>query len=94
MGNAVSNEYVYVLTEWVLTLLKNMGNDLEAFEEHRGKKTITHKDVKLYWRNNPENIVQKMEEYIDSIKKTKKVLFYQFLWVVSMNFLFHPKIVF
>lgn len=68
----VDDEFVYVLTHFTVDLCKKIGEDLETFVLHAGRKTAQPKDLRLIWRHAPEELKEDMDELSREVIKKKK----------------------
>eukprot|EP01084_Bolivina_argentea_P032981 61029_1 len=57
-----SKEFIFGLTELIYDTSVVLGNDLEQFKKHRGKKTVEVKDFMLFCRRN-KDLKQKMIDF-------------------------------
>jgi uncharacterized protein with von Willebrand factor type A (vWA) domain len=48
----------------------SLANDLEAFSQHAGRRTITPEDVQLVARKNPDNLLSKLQDFANSALST------------------------
>eukprot|EP00492_Amphilonche_elongata_P004710 TRINITY_DN5073_c0_g1_i1.p1 TRINITY_DN5073_c0_g1~~TRINITY_DN5073_c0_g1_i1.p1 ORF type:complete len:135 (+),score=51.07 TRINITY_DN5073_c0_g1_i1:53-457(+) len=71
-NKTVDEEFVYVLTHFTVDLCKRIGQDLETFVLHAGRKTAQPKDFRLIWRHAPEDVKEDMDEYASQMETRKK----------------------
>ena len=63
-----SKEFIFGLTELIYDTAVVLGNDLDAFRKHHGKKTVMVEDFMLFCRRN-QSVKQKMINHHHSLKK-------------------------
>ena len=49
-----TKEFIFGLTELIYDTVAVIGNDLESFRKHRGKKTVGVEDLMLFCRRNED----------------------------------------
>ena len=62
-----SKEFIFGLTELVYDTAVVIGNDLDSFKKHRGKKTVLIDDFMLFLRRN-KDMKKEMCEYLTQIQ--------------------------
>ncbi|CAN6633492.1 inner kinetochore subunit Mhf1p [Trichomonascus vanleenenianus] len=68
LGVEATPEFVAALAKLVFNQAITLGEDLEAFAHHAGRKTVNVDDVKMVCRRN-EGLKSAIEEYIAEISK-------------------------
>lgn len=70
-GAQLTKSAITTLTELTyLYATTSLANDLEAFSQHAGRRTITPEDVQLVARKNPDNLLAKLQDFTDSALST------------------------